>query len=49
MGEVGAGGDLKAGSSIHWNRKVAIVSSLKHRKGHSVLVRSRLSLTTVSY
>ena len=27
---------MKAGSSIHWNRKAAIVCSWKYRKGDSV-------------
>jgi len=37
-------GELKAGYTIHWNRKAAIVSSLKYRKGLSVLVSLRQSL-----
>ena len=46
--EVGAGGELKAGSFIHWKRKAAIVCSWKYIKGHSIFVRPR-SLGAVSY
>ena len=45
--KVGAGGELKSGSSIHCNRKAAIVCSWKYRMGHSVLVRPRRSLEAV--
>ena len=30
------GGELKAGSSIHWNRKAAIVGPWKYKKRDSV-------------
>ena len=45
------GGEAKAGSSIHWNRKAAIciVCSWKYRKGHSVPVRPRKLLEAVSH
>ena len=46
---IGAGGEPKAGSSIHWSKKVAIVCSLKHRRRQSVCVRLRRSLATVSH
>ena len=38
MGD-GTGMELKAGSSIHSNRKAAIVHSLKCTNSHSLLVR----------
>ena len=44
---MGAGEELKAGSSIPWNRKAAIVCSLMYIKGHNVLVRLRRSLEGV--
>ena len=40
----GAGEELKAGSSIHLNRKAAIVCSLKCTNIHSSLVRQIWSL-----
>ena len=44
---VGAGGEPKAGFSIHLNRKVAIVSSLKYTDSHSSLVWLVWSLTAI--
>jgi len=42
-------GETKAGSSIDWNRKAAIVCTWKYRKGHSVLGRPRRPLGAVSH
>ena len=44
---VGASGELKAGSSIHLNRKGAIVCSLKYTNSYSSLVRAIRLLTAV--
>ena len=42
-----AGGEPKAGSSIHLNRQAAIVCSLKYTDSHSSLARPVWSLTAV--
>ena len=44
---VGAGGELKAGSSIHLTGKATIVCSLKCANSHSSLVRPIQSLAAV--
>ena len=44
---VEVGGKLKAGYTIHGHRDRAIVSSVKQRNSHSVLVRPRWSLAAV--
>ena len=44
---VGVGGELKAGSSIHLNRKAAIVCSLKCTDSYSSPARPVRSLTAV--
>ena len=44
---VGAGGEPLVGSSLHLNRKAAIVCSLKCTDSHSSPARPVRSLTTV--
>ena len=46
---VGTDGEPKAGSSIHLNRKVAIVCSVKSTKSHGLLVRPIQSLMACSW
>ena len=48
-GGMGVGKEPKEGSSEHWNRKAAIMCSWKYKEGHSVLIRPRQSLATVSH